>query len=1203
MKADSTDRNALRQYLLGELIEDEKALDAIEKRLMTDDAYFEEYELVKEEVIDEYAEGEMTSDERKRFEKHFLTSSSRHRDVRVAQAFIPESSSLQKKQPVKRTSTGWSPLEWFRSISPASLRTAAAVLGVLIVAFIVWLSSSGSSTNVTQGLQALGDAYRQERPIEARVSDFQHAPWANTRSGDEVKFDRTARSRAEVLLHSAADKNPSSASEHALGKLLLFEGQFNDAIRHLEEALKTDGNNPRIHSDLGAAWLERGQLELQKGDEAASSEGFGKSLDHLQRALELDPSLLEALFNRALVREQLKLFQLAQDDWKAYLEKDSTSPWADEARQKLKALQQRSSSSPQKADELFQNFLAANQNGDDQTAWKLLTQSRDFRGSSIENRLLDEYLAATTSGRDDEARQKFQALTYAGEVGVRIARDNFTSDLVRFYATLPRERQAALIEARRLMKSAHEQLGKDRTSEALDLYAAAHKIFDSNRDTAEAIHTRYTSAHAHLLQSESNESLSDFEYVSREAEAKRYRWFLGQSLNGLANVYIGLNNFSLALELSQQSLTILEDVGDVVGMVKVYDQIGAEYMWLRNPKEGLRFHHQAITLATANSLGPGPLWRTYFLAAVTFHAQGLSAAAIDLTQESLRYAESNNAHLSVNRSYAQMGVMYGSRGNYPEAFASLQRATESAKRVETDKVRINALGYVALHLGNLYKLEGEYRRAADSYDEAIRLFDQLNFSAFSYVAHKGKFLACVAQNGACPSVEQELATALSLYEGHRSKILEARNRYSFFDTEQGVYDVAIDYEFTTRNDKNKAFDYSERCRARSILDPPGANSRNAHHSTADPRAAEPDGLQDIQGAMNDKAQIVQYAVLGDKLLIWFVSKNVFEGFSKPFSAKAFEEKVISYLHLIDSRSDKDDVARQRAAAELFDLLIKPVAHLLDKSKLLCIVPDKILNRLPYSTLFSASEGRYLIEDYVLTFSPSSTVFVRQSQTALDRGASRPERVLSVGDPSFDQKAFPTYRRLPAAEIEAESIRQMYEPGEILTEQEATKDRVVRAMKQADVIHLATHAVVDPLSPMSSKLLLAKPTNNAAGDHNDDGVLLTSDIYQLDLRARLVVLPACRTGMEQYYGGEGMVGIWSPFVTRNVPLVIASLWAVDSDSTKELMISFHKQRKQNHLSSAAALQSAQVSMIHGPEQTYRQPYYWAPFIAIGGYTSF
>jgi CHAT domain-containing protein len=221
-------------------------------------------------------------------------------------------------------------------------------------------------------------------------------------------------------------------------------------------------------------------------------------------------------------------------------------------------------------------------------------------------------------------------------------------------------------------------------------------------------------------------------------------------------------------------------------------------------------------------------------------------------------------------------------------------------------------------------------------------------------------------------------------------------------------------------------------------------------------------LQDIQKKPTENNQIVQYAVLADKLLIWLVSNSRFEGFQQPISAKSLEEKVVNYLRLINSRSYTDEEARQRAATELFDLLIKPIAKLLDKNRLLCLVPEKILNRLPYSTLFSAAEGRYLIEDYALTFSPSSTVFVRQSRAALKRDTSGPERLLSVGVPAFDPKAFPNYWRLPAAEIEAAAIGKLYESTEILTERNATKDRVVRAMKHADVRHLATHALVDQL---------------------------------------------------------------------------------------------------------------------------------------------
>jgi CHAT domain-containing protein len=74
----------------------------------------------------------------------------------------------------------------------------------------------------------------------------------------------------------------------------------------------------------------------------------------------------------------------------------------------------------------------------------------------------------------------------------------------------------------------------------------------------------------------------------------------------------------------------------------------------------------------------------------------------------------------------------------------------------------------------------------------------------------------------------------------------------------------------------------------------------------------------------------------------------------------------------------------------------------------------------------------------------------------------------------------------------------------------------------------------------------------------------------------------------------------PFIARGVPLVMSSLWAVDSDSTADLMVSFYSYRKGGGLLTAEALRRAQLDMLHGERQLYRLPYYWAAFNLIGGY---
>jgi CHAT domain-containing protein len=80
----------------------------------------------------------------------------------------------------------------------------------------------------------------------------------------------------------------------------------------------------------------------------------------------------------------------------------------------------------------------------------------------------------------------------------------------------------------------------------------------------------------------------------------------------------------------------------------------------------------------------------------------------------------------------------------------------------------------------------------------------------------------------------------------------------------------------------------------------------------------------------------------------------------------------------------------------------------------------------------------------------------------------------------------------------------------------------------------------------------------------------------------------------------MMSLSRPFMARGVPLVVSSLWPVDSDATAELMISFQRYRKGGGLPTAEALRRAQLDMRYGERQLYHLPYYWAAFNLTGGY---
>jgi CHAT domain-containing protein len=241
----------------------------------------------------------------------------------------------------------------------------------------------------------------------------------------------------------------------------------------------------------------------------------------------------------------------------------------------------------------------------------------------------------------------------------------------------------------------------------------------------------------------------------------------------------------------------------------------------------------------------------------------------------------------------------------------------------------------------------------------------------------------------------------------------------------------------------------------------------------------------------------------------------------------------------------------------------------------------------------------LIEDYALLTAPSSTLFILGAENAARKARTNWERLLSVGNPTFNPAIF-KLPDLASAAREAEAIAPLYDEAVSLIGKNAKKASLLSEIDGADVVHLAVHYLPDQRSPMLSKIILADAGDGAEAENT----LSMFEVYKLKLtKARLVVLSACRTRGEEYYNGEGVIGLSRPFEAAGVPLVISSLWPVDSDETEKLMINFHTLRRKTGLPTVNALREAQIAMLRGADERLRHPYYWAAFIASGGYSQF
>ena len=149
------------------------------------------------------------------------------------------------------------------------------------------------------------------------------------------------------------------------------------------------------------------------------------------------------------------------------------------------------------------------------------------------------------------------------------------------------------------------------------------------------------------------------------------------------------------------------------------------------------------------------------------------------------------------------------------------------------------------------------------------------------------------------------------------------------------------------------------------------------------------------------------------------------------------------------------------------------------------------------------------------------------------------------------------------------------------------------------MHFAGHYVVVDREPSASYLLFAEN-----GEDAEASVLTNSEIDKMPFpRTKLVVMAACRSGLDNYFDGEGIVGLTRTFLAVGVPVVVASQWSVDSAAAAELMKRFHAHRRNDAMNTSRALRAAQLDLATEPNGRFNSPYYWAPFAVFGGYSEY
>ena len=310
--------------------------------------------------------------------------------------------------------------------------------------------------------------------------------------------------------------------------------------------------------------------------------------------------------------------------------------------------------------------------------------------------------------------------------------------------------------------------------------------------------------------------------------------------------------------------------------------------------------------------------------------------------------------------------------------------------------------------------------------------------------------------------------------------------------------------------------------------------------------------------------------------------------------------------------DRNSPNVKALAQKLYGWLVKPIEADLKDANTQAIVyaPDGQLRYLPLAALHDGNQ--WLIQRLKINNITSKSLANLNPQDPINLNVLAGAFVEGKYEFNVGTQAF-SFWGLPFAGEEVSQLLASIPGTTHFLNQDFSLNRFQPQMNSHSVVHMATHAAFVPGQPKDSFILFGN------GDRATLRDIGSWSLFNVDL----VVLSACETGLGGKYGnGEEILGLGYQFQNRGVKATVASLWKVDDGGTQVLMNEFYAKLKQGNLSTAEALQQAQVALITGKYgQTsgnrtgikvtsadpnpatsdvgsLDHPYYWAPFILIG-----
>jgi CHAT domain-containing protein len=693
-------------------------------------------------------------------------------------------------------------------------------------------------------------------------------------------------------------------------------------------------------------------------------------------------------------------------------------------------------------------------------------------------------------------------------------------------------------------------------------------------------------------------------YHLRAIEAAEKAMMLGYPLSKqtmsvallmIGHEYLQQGNHSLAMEYTQKSLKLVDEIGymilkskdDLISKLKF--QVGLILEAENKTLQAIAAYQEALVLAEKSrdkSLVVYPLLclgRVNLLRGDYRQALAFSERAVKSAEQTSQYLTERYVLVIVAKAYRMLGQPEEARRALARAIDITEQHREQLAGSELDRQR-------------------SFEKAVKPYHDMVDLqIDQKLFlEAFAYAQQaKGGTLLELLQKGRI-DITKSASPAEQDQERQLNKKIVSLNRQ-----------ITAEKLKSQPNEKRLAEIEEQLKKARLEFEAFQTTLYAAHPELKVQRGdIRPVSFDDaLQLIPDTKTALLDFIVTDENVHLLVLTKDAsaqpaLNSYTFKIERKALAEKVERYRRRMENR----DYDFQALSHELYDLLIKPAQKQLQNKTSLIISPDNVLWDLPFQTLLSP-ELHYLIEDAAISYAPSLSVLREMQLASKKEPAPAKASILALGNPALGtrSKALAKFAKmdaelqpLPEAATQVQALGRLYGPAlsKVRTGPAAREELVKEQSARYRILHLATHGILNDASPMYSHVLLSQ----TPGKPDEDGLLEAWEMMNLDLNADLVVLAACDTARGRAGAGEGVIGMsWALFVA-GCPRTVVSQWKVEASSTTALMVEFHKGFKtrfgsrQPRVSTAEAMRQAALKVMNDPE--YVHPFYWGGFIVVG-----